>query len=105
MKEIWKEIDGFDGFYKVSNLGNIKAMSRSYINNLGREVTTKTRILYQGKNGKGYKTVSISYKGKRKCFMVHRLVASAFCENPCKFAEVNHLDENKENNRAENLEW
>ena len=56
-------------------------------------------------NGHGYKTVSLCIDGKPKTYYVHRLVAGAFVENPNNYPEVNHIDEDRGNNRAENLEW
>ena len=56
-------------------------------------------------NGHGYKTVCLCIDGKPKHYYVHRLVASAFVENPNDYPEVNHIDEDRGNNRAENLEW
>ena len=56
-------------------------------------------------NGHGYKTVCLCIDGKPKNYYVHRLVASAFVENPNDYPEVNHIDEDRGNNRAENLEW
>ena len=56
-------------------------------------------------NGHGYKTVCLCIDGKPKTYYVHRLVASAFVENPNDYPEVNHIDEDRGNNRAENLEW
>ena len=56
-------------------------------------------------NGHGYKTVRLCIGGKPKTYYVHRLVAGAFVENPNGYPEVNHIDEDRGNNRAENLEW
>ena len=56
-------------------------------------------------NGHGYKTVCLCIDGKPKHYYVHRLVASAFVDNPNDYPEVNHIDEDRGNNRAENLEW
>ena len=56
-------------------------------------------------NGHGYKTVCLCIDGKPKTYYVHRLLASAFVENPNDYPEVNHIDEDRGNNRAENLEW
>lgn len=97
MEEVFKDIEGYDGLYMVSNLGRVKSLGNS---NDRREKILKTR-----KNNWGYLLVSLYSGGKCKTCKVHRLVASAFVENPNNFKEVNHIDENKTNNHADNLEW
>ena len=89
-KEIFKDIEGYEGLYKVSNIGNI-------ISNY------KIRLLCKRENG--YLQISLSKKGKVKNFLVHRLVAIAFCENNKNKKEVNHINGIKSDNKFENLEW
>lgn len=97
--EIWKDIKGYEGKYKVSNKGRVKSLKRlDSINHL-----IKTRILKQG--GGQYPNVVLSKNGVAKTFLIHRLVATAFIENPKRKPCVNHIDENKSNNNVENLEW
>lgn len=91
MEEIWKDIDNYEGLYKVSNLGRI----RDYKGNI------KPYYI----NNKGYCCVSLYKDGKTKHITLHRAVASAFVNNPAHYAQVNHLDGNKENNKASNLDW
>lgn len=97
MNEIWKKIDGFDKYY-VSNLGRVK--SSSYRN------TGKEYILKQHTNKDGYKTlvIMVGFK-KAKSYLVHRLVALAFINNPNNYSDVDHKDRCRDNNRVDNLQW
>ena len=103
MEEVWRTIVGYEGLYVVSNMGRVRSLER--IDSLGRVV--KEKILSPSKNGnEGYLFVYLYKNGKSKNHYIHRLVLSAFapCEN-MENLEVNHLDENKENNNLNNLEW
>lgn len=95
--EQWKPVEGFEGLYEVSNLGEVKS--------LNYHRTGKEKILKPGKNGNGYFQVALRRDGKEKRLLVHRLVATAFIPNPMDFKQVNHRDEVKTNNCVENLEF
>lgn len=92
MTEIWRDIEGYDGLYQVSNCGRVKSL------NYGRE----GRILKASLKS-GYPFVQFGKCGRQ--IYVHRLVAKAFIPNPDNKPEVNHIDGNKTNNHADNLEW
>lgn len=97
MKEIWKDVEGYEGCYQVSNFGNIKSLN--YMQ------TGKEKILKGFKITNGYLAVNLSKDGKSKTHTIHRLVAKTFIENPDNLTQVNHKDEDKTNNRVDNLEW
>lgn len=105
MDEIWKDVKGYEGFYQVSNLGRIRSLDHYASNGV-------SQILYKGKIRKlriqpnGYVYLNLSDgKNVQKRHYVHRLVAKAFIPNPENKPEINHKDENKQNNCADNLEW
>ena len=103
MRELWKDIDGYEGLYQISNLGNVKSVQR-IVTRGTNFIPINERILKTGDND-GYKYVSLSKSGKSKTVWIHRLVAIAFIPNPNKLPCVNHIDENTHNNCVTNLEW
>lgn len=96
MDEIWKNIEVYPN-YQVSNLGRVKS--------LNYRKTGKEKILKNCKNNSGYLSVTLSKEGKMKPYFIHRLVAQAFLDNPNNLPQVNHINEDKTDNRVENLEW
>ena len=99
--EVWKDVVGFEGFYKVSNKGNVYSVERISLN--GRKIGGI--ILKPSPDTIGYLQVALYKNGKRQNKLIHRLVTEAFIPNPENHPEVNHLDEVKDNNNVENLEW
>lgn len=92
--EILKKIYKFDHYW-VSNYGNIYS-----------DYSGKLRRLKPWLDSKGnYYQIGLCKNGKRYRFLVHRLVAKAFCNNSHNYKEVNHIDNDSKNNKAENLEW
>lgn len=103
--EVWKDIRGYEGFYQVSNYGRIKSVG-IYKHIHGKNVyVVCDRIMTPTDNGYGYLIVALKKLGKRKNYYIHRLVAEYFVENPFSKRCVNHIDYNKKNNMAINLEW
>ena len=101
--EIWKPIKGFEGKFEVSNLGRVKSLSRAVkpTSPYQNSKIIKERILKLITQKPGYYNVSL--EGKK--YLVHRLVAETFVNNPNNYDCVNHLDGNKKNNTPKNLEW
>lgn len=103
--EIWKEIPGFEGFYEVSQYGNVRSLDRIIVFKDGRKIKKKGTVLKPIINQDGYLNVQLSKSDHVKTARIHRLVAEAFILNPEQLPEVNHKDEDKTNNNVNNLEW
>ena len=95
--EEWRDVKGYEGKYQVSNLGNVKSL------NYHRMGISK--VLTPRKCKTGYLRIGLCKSSNKKTYNVHKLVAQAFLENPNNLPSINHKDENKENNRADNLEF
>lgn len=105
MKEIWKPVVGYEGFYEVSNIGRVRSLARIVECNDGRKRKIKDRILKGSSYSGGYSGVTLHKDGCTKTANIQRIVAEAFVPNPLEKEEVNHKDENPSNNHASNLEW
>ena len=103
--EIWKEIKGFEGYYKISNLGRVLSIKRRVNSSKGRTRLVNERILKTRVDKYGYETVILRKFNKDRHFTIHRLIAIAFIKNPNNHPSINHIDENKLNNKPENLQW
>lgn len=103
--EIWKDIPGYEGFYQISNMGRVKGLERTivYKNNYVHKYESKVKK--QKITEDGYLRVGLNKSNNQKWITVHRLVALAFIPNPNNKETVNHINENKKDNRVENLEW
>lgn len=103
--EVWRPFPLAEGRYEVSNKGQVQSIPHIEARKDGRTVSVTGRIIKQGEHYKGYKRVQLRIDGKPKSFFIHRVVAMAFIPNPNGLPEVNHIDEDKKNNNAANLEW
>lgn len=105
MEEIWKDIEGYEGKYQVSSFGRVRSLDRMVptVHNATRMVKGKTLTPWTDRYG--YHHVNLWRDCKMKSQQVHRLVATAFIKNPDGLPEVNHKNEDKTDNRADNLEW
>lgn len=99
--EEWRCIASLGNLYEVSNYGRVRSIGGIVNCGLGRVRSYKPKVLHPHVNNKGY--LKIFLKGKN--YLVHRLVAEAFIENPNGYPAINHKDENRQNNHVENLEW
>lgn len=100
--EIWKDIEGLEGYYQISNFGRVKGLPKTISNRKYNE-----RLLSLHLNKDGYVKTHLKHNGKEYTFLIHRLVAKAFIPNddPINKFQVNHKDECKTNNYVDNLEW
>lgn len=104
IKEVWKPIKDYEGFYEVSNLGNVRSLPREVKTGIATYLS-KIKILKPQLWVNGYQFVCLSKKGIVKQFSIHRLVAIHFVEGYSKILEVNHINEIKTDNNFKNLEW
>lgn len=95
MVEEWKDVVGYEGYYKVSNFGQVLSLPRGRARGGIRKLC----------NQRGYDRVSLCKDGKQQMYLVHRLVAEAFIPNPTDSPWVDHIDGNTKNNRVDNLRW
>lgn len=107
MEEIWKDIEGYEGQYQVSNLGRVRSLDRCvpFGINSSRIRKISGKILELQPHNKGYLTANLSRHSIITSYLVHRLVAEAFILNTDGKEMVNHKDGNKKNNSVTNLEW
>lgn len=105
MIEIWKPIVGYENYYEVSDLGNVRSIDRTIVHSNNNIFNYKSKILKSAINKYGYLQVGLSINSKTKSYCIHKLVAIAFIPNVNNKPTVNHKDGNKLNNYIDNLEW
>lgn len=104
-EEIWKDVEGYEGLYQISNLGNVKSLDR-YVKQKDNKIKhIKEKMLTSHDNNRGYLAVNLSKDGKTKTHTVHRLIATAFIPNPENKPCIDHINAIRTDNRIENLRW
>jgi hypothetical protein len=103
--EIWKPIPGYEGLYEVSSIGRIKALPKRIKGNNGGVRFQPEMIMKLNPTKHGYLHITLCNQRNEKTWKVHRLVALVFVDNPHNKPIVNHIDNDKTNNAAWNLEW
>lgn len=106
-QEIWKDITDFEGYYQVSNLGRVRSLDREILYNRGQTpyLAKRNGRVLKPTTSNAYCEVTLTVGYKKEYKLIHRLVAETFIPNPYNKPQVNHIDENKLNNRVDNLEW
>lgn len=105
MNPIWRDIEGFEGYYQVSSTGQVRSVDRVVIDKRQGPRIVKGQLLKPGKSKKGYPVVALNKNRKRRTATVHRLVAKAFAYNPERKPHVNHESGIKIDNGIWNLSW
>jgi hypothetical protein len=103
--EVFKDVENYEGYYQISNLGRIKSLQRFAKNHSGFKKVLKERFLNPSISKTGYYVVSFKKDGIKKTFKVHRLIAIAFIDKVEGKDFINHKNGIKTDNRIENLEW
>ena len=104
LDELWKDVVGYEGYYEVSSIGRVRSVERKTKSRFGLK-TSPSRVLKGYVTNVGYLRVDLSRDGNKKHVSVHRLIAEAFIPNPKSLKCVNHIDSDRLNNKATNLEW
>ena len=103
--ELWKPIVGYEGLYEVSNLGRVRSLPHKVQAWFGTRISPSKILSLHTNKATGYFSVCLCKDNKKRNHLVHRLVAEAFVVNSNFLPQVNHKNEIKADNRAENLEW
>lgn len=110
MSKFWRSINKYEGYYEVSNMGEIRSLNRTILafNGGSKKIESVRRIgklLKQSKTSGGYLIINLWKDGRMVTRYVHQIVIGAFTPNIENKEFVNHIDGNKSNNNISNLEW
>lgn len=105
VNEVWKDIQGYEGLYQISNLGRVKSLEHVVVTKAGWSFTVREKLLKSHNNGSGYLFVHLCSNYEVSQQLVHRIVAKHFLDFVPGKHFVNHKDGNKQNNCVDNLEW
>lgn len=102
---MWRDIKDFEGYYQISDSGEVRSLERIRLSKNGCICPVKERILKPSIDKNGYRKITLMKNGKYYYYRICRLVALAFIPNPSNYPVVNHKNEIKDDDRVENLEW
>lgn len=106
MKEEWRDIEGYEGFYQVSNMGNVRSLDRKVVCKDGRVLPCKGRLLRPVINKYGYYQIDLWKNGYPTKYKVHRLVLQTFAPiEKVQHFEADHINHDPSDNRLKNLRW
>lgn len=105
--ELWKDIEGYEGRYQVSNIGRVKSLGRFVENPIHGLIWRKEKIMSPARDKGGYRQFTVCKSGSQRSLKLHRIVGFLFVNNPdpANLPDINHNDGNKDNNAASNLSW
>lgn len=104
MKELWRDIKGYEGYYQVSNTGRVRSVTRTLLYNTGKYYMLRGKLLSLPLDSHGYPNLALNRDGISHRVRVHQLVAQAFISGFRPLSIINHIDGNKTNNHLDNLE-
>lgn len=105
MEEVWKDIEGYEGYFQISNFARVKSLDRWVKHSIKGKFLKRGKMRKISKSNNGYAEITLRKEGTLRTFMVHVLVGKYFVPNPKNYPVLNHKDENPMNPKADNLEW